>query len=83
MKKGNSIKLFENQKVRTQWNEQEEKWYFSVVDVLQILTESVDVSAYWRKLKQRLKTDLNDLSGLSKDELIDKRYDRLMSFGYC
>ena len=74
MKKGNSIKLFENQKVRTQWNEQEEKWYFSVVDVLQILTESVDVSAYWRKLKQRLKkegnetvTNIHGLKMLAKD----------------
>jgi len=74
MKKENSIKLFENQKVRTHWHEQEEKWYFSVVDVLQILTESIDVSAYWRKLKQRLKkegnetvTNIHGLKMLAKD----------------
>ena len=42
-----------------------------------------DMDLMAAQLKQRLKTDLNDLSGLSKDELIDKRYDRLMSFGYC
>lgn len=74
MKKENSIKLFENQKVRTHWNDQEEKWYFSIVDVLLILTESVDVNAYWRKLKQRLKkegnetvTNIHGLKMLAKD----------------
>lgn len=57
--KNTAIKLFQDQKVRTAWNDTEEKWYFSVVDVLQILTESVDVAAYWRKLKQRLKAEGN------------------------
>lgn len=55
-----SIKLFEQKQVRSIWNEDEEKWYFSVVDVLQILTGSVDVAAYWRKLKQRLKVEGNE-----------------------
>ncbi len=55
-----AIKIFEEKKVRTAWNDVEEKWYFSVVDVLQILTDSVDVAAYWRKLKQRLKTEENE-----------------------
>ena len=40
MKKDNSIKLFEEKKVRSQWNEEQEKWYFSIVDVIAILTES-------------------------------------------
>ncbi|MCK9254932.1 MAG: Bro-N domain-containing protein [Bacteroidales bacterium] len=55
-----ALKIFEDKKVRTAWNETEEKWYFSVVDVLQILTGSVDVAAYWRKLKQRLKAEGNE-----------------------
>jgi DNA-damage-inducible protein D len=53
------IKLFEQKKVRTHWNAQEEKWYFSIVDVIGILTESVDPFAYWRKLKERLKKEGN------------------------
>jgi hypothetical protein len=55
-----SIKLFVEKKVRALWNETEEEWYFSVVDVVSILTESVDSSAYWRKLKQRLKEEGNE-----------------------
>ena len=55
-----SIKLFEQTKVRTSWSEEEEKWYFSVVDVVKILTESVNSAAYWRKLKQRLKQEGNE-----------------------
>ena len=46
--------------MRTAWDEEEEKWYFSVVDVLQVLTDSVDVASYWRKLKQRLKAEGNE-----------------------
>ena len=55
-----SIKLFEEKNVRSIYNEQEEKWYFSITDVVQILTESVDALAYWRKLKQRLKAEGNE-----------------------
>ncbi len=55
-----AIKLFEQKQVRSAWNDEEEKWYFSVVDVMQILTDSVDVAAYWRKLKQRLKAEGNE-----------------------
>ena len=53
------IRLFEEQKVRTIWNAEEEKWYFSVVDVCNVLAESAskDPGAYWRKLKQRLKAE--------------------------
>ena len=58
--KKNSIKLFEEHKVRTSWNSQEEKWYFSVIDIVAILTESKDPTAYWRKLKQRLKAEGNE-----------------------
>lgn len=55
-----SLQLFEDKKVRSVWNEQEEKWYFSIVDVCAILTESKDAAAYWRKLKQRLKEEGNE-----------------------
>ena len=58
--KKNSIKLFEEHKVRTSWNREEEKWYFSVIDIVAILTESKDQTAYWRKLKQRLKAEGNE-----------------------
>ena len=60
MKKETAIKIFEEKKVRSIWNADTEEWYFSVVDVLQILTESIDVAAYWRKLKQRLKAEGNE-----------------------
>ena len=54
------IAIFENRKIRSAWVEAEEKWYFSVVDVVSALTESTDPTAYWRKLKQRLKADGNE-----------------------
>jgi hypothetical protein len=60
MTKGTDIKLFEEKKVRAIWDETNEKWYFSVVDVISVLTDSVDPSAYWRKLKQRLKEEGNE-----------------------
>jgi len=56
----NEVKLFEQQKVRTHWDEKEEKWYFSISDVIAILTESVNPLAYWRKLKERLKKEGNE-----------------------
>ena len=54
------IQLFENQRIRTAWDEEKEEWYFSVVDVVGVLTGSVDPTAYWRKLKQRLKAEGNE-----------------------
>lgn len=56
MSQQETIKLFETQKVRTYWDNEKEEWYFSVVDVCNILSESSskDPGAYWRKLKQRL-----------------------------
>ncbi len=55
-----SLKIFEEKKVRSVWNEEEEKCYFSVIDVVSILTESINVNAYWRKLKQQLKPEGNE-----------------------
>ena len=56
----NAIKLFENKKIRTEWDSDKEKWFFSIDDIIQVLTESVDSAAYWRKLKQRLKEEGNE-----------------------
>ena len=54
------IHLFEGKKVRFVWDEEQEKYYFSIVDVVQVLTDSVDGRKYWNKLKQRLKTEGNE-----------------------
>ena len=54
------IKIFEDKNVRTLWDEDKEKWFVSIVDVISALTESVDATAYWRKLKQRLKAEGNE-----------------------
>ena len=55
-----NMQLFENQPVRTAWNEEEEEWYFSVVDVIGILTESPNPQIYWRVMKKRLKDEGNE-----------------------
>ena len=55
-----NIQLFEEQPIRTAWDEENQEWYFSVVDVVRVLTESKDPAAYWRKLKQRLKAEGNE-----------------------
>ena len=55
-----AIQLFEGKKVRFVWDEEKEKYYFAVVDIVQVLTESADATAYWRKLKQRLKAEGNE-----------------------
>ena len=60
MIKKETLKLFEERKVRTVWDDEKEKWYFSIVDVVSVLTDSVDATAYWRKLKQRLKEEGNE-----------------------
>ncbi len=60
MEKKDAIKIFDNKKVRAIWDEDNEQWYISIVDVIAILTESIDPNAYWRKLKQRLKEEGNE-----------------------
>ena len=57
MDKDNSIKLFENKKVRVQWVEEDQKWYFSVVDVIEILSGSSIPRRYWSDLKIKLKEE--------------------------
>ena len=55
-----AIKIFQEKKVRTIWDSEQEKWYFSIVDVISVLTDSVDGRKYWNKLKQRLKEEGNE-----------------------
>ena len=57
MAKETEIKLFEEQQIRTSWDETSEEWYFSVVDVVEILTESTNPRDYWFKMKQRVKLE--------------------------
>ena len=58
--KKEAIKLFEERKVRTIWDDTHEKWYFSIVDVVAILTDSPNPQTYWRVLKKRLKEEGNE-----------------------
>lgn len=60
MQENDKLQIFEDQPIRTAWDEEREEWYFSVVDVVGALTESADPTAYWRKLKQRLKAEGNE-----------------------
>ncbi len=60
MTQQDKIQLFEQKQVRTIWDDEQEKWFFSIVDAITVLTDSVDPTAYWRKLKQRLKTEGNE-----------------------
>ena len=60
MTQQDKIQLFEQKQVRTIWDDEQEKWIFSIVDVVTILTESVDGRKYWNKLKQRLKEEGNE-----------------------
>ena len=55
-----NVKLFEQKMVRSHYDADTEVWYFSVIDIIEILTESKDPNAYWRKLKQRLKEEGNE-----------------------
>jgi BRO family, N-terminal domain len=56
------IKLFEQKQIRSIWNEEEEKWYFSVIDVIQVLTDSERPRKYWSDLKSKLKKEGSELS---------------------
>jgi hypothetical protein len=58
----NTIKLFESKKVRTYWNEKEEKWYFSIIDIIEILTGSPRPRKYWNALKTKLRAEGSELS---------------------
>ncbi|MBI4647394.1 MAG: Bro-N domain-containing protein [Bacteroidia bacterium] len=55
-----NIKLFENKKIRSKWDENEQKWYFAIVDVIAVLTDSPNPQVYWRVLKKRLLAEGNE-----------------------
>lgn len=64
MTENDKLQMFEDQAIRTAWDEEQEEWYFSIVDVVAVLTESPDYNTgrkYWNKLKQRLKTEGSEL----------------------
>ncbi|MBQ7574039.1 MAG: hypothetical protein IJT23_07235 [Clostridia bacterium] len=63
MSKDEKIEIYEDQPIRTAWNEDEEEWYFSIIDVVSVLTEQTDYQKarkYWNKLKQRLNDEGNE-----------------------
>lgn len=60
MEHNDKIQLFEDRRIRTAWDTEKEEWYFSIVDVVGVLTDSTNPTAYWRKLKQRLKDEGNE-----------------------
>lgn len=62
MKKENAIKIFEQKQVRTHWDEEKELWYFSIVDVVAVLTDSPNPRKYWSVLKTRLKKEGSELA---------------------
>jgi len=53
----NSIKLFEEKKVRSHWDEDEQQWYFSIIDIVEVLKNSTNPRDYWFKMKIRVKTE--------------------------
>ena len=57
MTKKHELQLFEDRKVRTVWDDEQEKWYFSIVDVVAVLTDSENPQTYWRVLKNRLRKE--------------------------
>jgi len=61
MTKSTAIKLFQEQHIRSQWDDQKEKWYFSIVDVIGILSGSKNPNNYWKVLKNRLKKEGSEL----------------------
>ena len=61
MKQENAIQLFEEKNVRTLWDAEQEKWYFSIVDVIGVLTDSPNPNNYWKVLKHRLTKEGSEL----------------------
>ena len=59
MTQSEAIKVFEQRDIRSLWDDEAETWFFSIVDVVGVLTDSVNPGAYWRKLKERLKKEGN------------------------
>jgi DNA-damage-inducible protein D len=66
-----NIKLFESKKIRSIWNEEQQKWYFSVVDVIEVLTDSDDPKDYWYRMKKREKVSGVELSTICRQLKIE------------
>ena len=62
MTKENAIKLFQDQRVRVHWDDKNEKWYFSIIDIIGVLTESENPRKYWSVLKTRLKKEGSEVA---------------------
>jgi len=62
MTKETTVRVFENKNVRTSWNENEEKWYFSIIDIIEVLTQTERPRKYWSDLKRKLKKEGSELS---------------------
>jgi len=62
MTQQNALQIFESKKIRTIWDDEQEKWYFSIVDVIEVLTESPNARKYWSVLKTRLKKEGSELA---------------------
>ncbi len=62
MTKETAIKLFEQKQIRSVWSDEDEKWYFSIVDVVEVLTETPNARKYWSVLKARLKKEGSQLT---------------------
>ena len=78
-----TIKLFENSKVRIVWDDEKEKYFFSIVDVIQVLTDSVDGRKYWNKLKQRLREEGNETVTNCHQLTSPKRYNSINLHAKC
>ncbi len=89
MTKDTAIKLFNDKQIRTIWDDEQEKWYFSIVDVVGILTESPNPRKYWSVLKSRLKkegsqltTNCSQLKMQSTDGRLGRGYNAGTSIAY-
>ena len=60
LKNRNTLQIFEDKKIRTTWDEEQEEWYFAIVDVIAVLTDSPNPQTYWRVMKKRLKDEGNE-----------------------
>ena len=68
-----NLKLFENQQIRSDWNEEEQEWYFAVVDVVAVLTDSSDPKDYWYRMKKREKVSGFELSTICRQLKLESR----------
>ena len=60
LKNRHTLQIFEDKKIRTAWDEEQEEWYFAIVDVIAVLTDSPNPQTYWRVMKKRLKDEGNE-----------------------